>query len=397
MTKDIPVYKITIDPEYSDGEDLGIEQIAFTSQPAVITKGIAFNENKRLFFSDDLKYRVVAPAMIPMQIYRKDDEDGEYYVSFDQTTIEQIHSKFMQDLSNRDVFNLEHDTDKTVPAYVLEAWIVEDSKKDKAYSSYGIEVPEGTLMITAQVTDKDYYNELVNNEQIGFSIEGFLGLKLRNQLNKINMNRKIKMNALPDGEHLIDGKTYVVVGGVITEIRDAAMKGKAKMNNLPDGEHIIDGKTYVVVGGVITEIRDVAMKGKTKMNNLPDGEHTIEDKIYVVKDGVITEIRDVEITANEDEVKEEEIALEETVVEEEEEEEEEKLAVDPAVDADAILAIVQPLLTDHENKLLALIADLRNRIEEMIAEDEEVVEVEATKLSSHQAFSKVSKFLNNNN
>jgi hypothetical protein len=363
MTKDIPVYKITIDPEYSDGEDLGIEQIAFTSQPAVITKGMAFAENKKLFFSDDLKYRVVAPAMIPMQIYRKDDEDGEYFVSFDQTTIEQIHSKFMSDLSNRDVFNLEHDTSKTVPAYVLEAWIVEDSKKDKAYSSYGIEVPEGTLMITAQVTDKDYYNELVNNEQIGFSIEGFLGLKLRNQLNKINMYRKINMNALPDGEHLIDGKTYVVVGGVITEIRDAAMKGKAKMNNLPDGEH------------------------------------TIEDKIYVVKDGEVIEIRDVEITANEEEVKEEEIALEETVVEEEVEETPatEEMAVDPAVDAEAILAIVQPLLTDHENKLLALIADLRNRIEEMIAEDEEVVEVEATKLSSHQAFSKVSKFLNNNN
>ena len=327
MTKDIPVYKITIDPEYSDVEELGIEQIAFTSQPAVITKGMAFDENKRLFFSDDLKYRVVAPAMIPMQIYRKDDEDGEYFVSFDQTTIEQIHSKFMQQLSNRDVFNLEHDTDKTVPAYVLEAWLVgSDPKKDKAYSSYGIEVPEGTLMITAQVTDKDYYNELVKNEQIGFSIEGFLGLKLRNQLNKYNMK-------------------------------------------------------------------------------LPDGEHTIEDKIYVVKDGEITEIRDVEITANEEEVKEEEIALEETVVEEEVEEleeiikddEEEKMAVDPATDADAILAIVQPLLTDHENKLLALIADLRNRIEEMIAENEEVVEVEATKLSSHNAFSKVSKFLNNNN
>jgi hypothetical protein len=364
MTKDIPVYKITIDPEYSDGEDLGIEQIAFTSQPAVITKGMAFAENKKLFFSDDLKYRVVAPAMIPMQIYRKDDEDGEYFVSFDQSTIEQIHSKFMSDLSNRDVFNLEHDTSKTVPAYVLEAWLVgSDPKKDKAYSSYGIEVPEGTLMITAQVTDKDYYNELVNNEQIGFSIEGFLGLKLRNQLNKINMYRKINMNALPDGEHLIDGKTYVVVGGVITEIRDAAMKGKAKMNNLPDGEH------------------------------------TIEDKIYVVKDGEVIEIRDVEITANEEEVKEEEIALEETVVEEEVEETPatEEMAVDPAVDAEAILAIVQPLLTDHENKLLALIADLRNRIEEMIAEDEEVVEVEATKLSSHQAFSKVSKFLNNNN
>jgi len=40
MTKDIPIYKITIDPEYSDGEELGIEQIAFTSTPAIITKGM---------------------------------------------------------------------------------------------------------------------------------------------------------------------------------------------------------------------------------------------------------------------------------------------------------------------------------------------------------------------
>ena len=171
MTKDIPIYKITIDPEYSDGEELGIEQIAFTSTPAIITKGLAFDEHKKLFFSDDLKYRVVAPAMIPMEIYRNDENDDEYYVQFTAETIEQIHSKFMQDLSNRNVFNLEHDTDKTVPAYVLEAWIVEDPKKDKAYSSYGIEVPKGTLMVTAQVTDKEYYNELVKNEQIGFSIE----------------------------------------------------------------------------------------------------------------------------------------------------------------------------------------------------------------------------------
>ncbi len=44
-------------------------------------------------------------------------------------------------------------------------------------------INEFELMVTAQVTDKDYYNELVKNEQIGFSIEGFLGLKLSNQLN----------------------------------------------------------------------------------------------------------------------------------------------------------------------------------------------------------------------
>ena len=317
MTKDIPIYKITIDPEYSDGEELGIEQIAFTSTPAIITKGLAFDEHKKLFFSDDLKYRVVAPAMIPMEIYRNDEGGDEYYVQFSVETIENIHSKFMKDLSNRNVFNLEHDTDKTVPAYVLEAWIVEDPKKDKAYSSYGIEVPKGTLMVTAQVTDKEYYNELVKNEQIGFSIEGFLGLKLSNQINKINMK-------------------------------------------LPDGEHLIEGKLYIVVDGEVTEIRDVP----------------------VVEEEAMTE----------------EIALE-TVVEEEVIEETpatEEMAVDPAADAEAILAIVQPVMDEQINAVIAMIADLRNRIEEMMAEHEEVVEVEATKLSQHDKFSMVSKFLNNN-
>ena len=316
MTKDIPIYKITIDPEYSDGEELGIEQIAFTSTPAIITKGLAFDEHKKLFFSDDLKYRVVAPAMIPMEIYRNDENDEEYYVQFTAETIEQIHSKFMQDLSNRNVFNLEHDTDKTVPAYVLEAWIVEDPKKDKAYSSYGIEVPKGTLMVTAQVTDKDYYNELVKNEQIGFSIEGFLGLKLSKQLNKYSMK-------------------------------------------LPDGEHLIEGKLYIVVDGEVTEIRDVPVAAEEALT--------------------------------------EEIALE-TVVEEEVIEETpatEEMAIDPAADAEAILAIVQPVIDEQINAIIAMIADLRNHMEEVMAED--VVEVEATKLSQHDKFSMVSKFLNNNN
>jgi hypothetical protein len=228
MAKDnLPIYKITIDPEYSEnGEDLGIEQIAFTSTPAIKVMGMAFNSQvKQMIFKDNVKYRIVAPALIPMEIYRKDDEDGkEYYVSFTKEEIEKIHSKFMKDMSNKDLFNLEHDTTETVPAYVLEAWIVDNPTKDKAYSSFGIEVPEGTLMVTAQVTDVEYYNHLVENDQVGFSIEGYLGMKLKQQLNNINMNRKTKMNALPDGEHTIDGKVYVVVDGVITEVRDAELE-----------------------------------------------------------------------------------------------------------------------------------------------------------------------------
>lgn len=310
----LPVYKITIDPEYAEnGEDLGIEQIAFTSTPAIKILGLAFNSQvKPMIFTDDIKYRIVAPALIPMEIYRKDDEDGkEYYVSFSIEEIEKIHSKFMKDMSNKDLFNLEHDTDKTVPAYVLEAWIVDTPKEDKAYSSFGIEVPEGTLMVTAQVTDKEYYNQLVADGQVGFSIEGYLGMKLKEE-------KQLKLN---------------------------------NMNKLPDGEHLIDGKIYVVVDGEITEIR-------------------------------------------EEEVVEAELA--DTVVEEEEVVEEETMAVDPTMDAEAIIEIVRPFITEQVDALVAMIADLKNQLEEsLVTETEEEVMEEAVALSVQQRLSIFNKFNNN--
>lgn len=320
----IPTYTITIDPAYAEnGEDLGIEQIAFTATPAIKVKGMAFSaQAKPLFFSDELKYRITAPALIPMEIYRFDEDTAEEYnVKFTAEEIELIHGKFMQQMVNRDLFNLEHDQSKTVPAYVLEAWIVNTPKEDKAYSSFGIEVPEGTLMVTAQVTDKEYYAELVSQEQIGFSIEGYLGMKLKEQKQSQN---------------------------------------KTQMNDLM----------------------------------LPDGEHIINEKIYIIKDGKVVEVKDVEkVEASE------EVALEDTVVEEtvtaEIPTEETTMAIDPAADAEAILAIVKPVMDEQMNALLAMIADLKNQLEEALSmEVEEEVMSEGVTLSAHQRFSIVNKFIN---
>lgn len=313
---ELPLFKITIDPEYSEGQDLGIEMIAFTSKPAVKVKGMAFNSQEKLYFADNTKMRIVAPAMIPMEIYRNDEGD-EYFVEFTAEEIEKIHAKFMSNLSNKDVFNIEHDAENKVPAYVLEAWIVEDPNTDKA-KAYGIDVPKGTLMLTAQVTDEDYYNDLVSNGQVGFSIEGFLGMKL----SEIEQQFKTDIN----------------------------MK-------LPDGEHLIEGKIYVVKGGEVIEVKDV-----------PTEEVAMETEVI------------------EEEVKEEEMATEE-VVEEEVATEEVEMAVDPTADAEAVLAIVTPLIDEKVNELLQVIAEIKNMVE---AKPEEEVEVELseTKLSVHERFSK---------
>ncbi len=66
--------------------------------------------------------------------------------------------------------------------------------------------------------------------------------------------------------------------------------------------------------------------------------------------------------------------MEETTVEETTEEStttEEEMAIDPATDAEAILAIVLPVIEEREKALIAIIADLRNQMEEMYAEKEE--------------------------
>jgi hypothetical protein len=322
---DRPVYKITIDPEYSDGEDLGIEMIAFTAKPAIKVKGMAFNQATPMTFKDDIKMRIVAPAMIPMSIYRRDEDGTEYDVLFTEEVIESIHAKFMQNLQNKDIFNLEHEAEEKVPAYILEAWIVENPKKDKAFTTYGIEVPKGTLMLTSQVTDKEYYDSLVESGQVGYSIEGFLGLKL---------SELLKLNTM----------------------------------------------------------------------KLPDGEHLIEDKIYVVKDGEVIEIKDKEELAAEEPATEEAEQEAETTVDEaaEDVQEEEadaaaedvEMAVDPTTDAEAVLAIVSPVIEEQVNQLLAIIADLKNQMEEYLAPRDEEIEVEAKnqKMSSRELFKEFVKF-----
>ena len=320
---DRPVYKITIDEAYSDGEDLGMEMIAFTNKPAIKVKGMAFNSHVApMTFSDSVKMRIVAPAMIPMNIYRQDEDGEEYDVQFTAEVIEQIHAKFMLNLSNKNIFNLEHDQDEKVPAYILEAWIVDSPETDKAFTTYGIEVPKGTLMLTSQVTDREYYDALVESGQVGYSIEGFLGMKLSEQL-------KLNTMKLPDGEHMIEDKIYVVKDGEIIEIKEMPTEMEAEMAADPVAEE----EAEVAAENPVAEEEDAAADSEVEM------------------------------------------------------------AIDPAVDTEAILAIVAPMLEEHMNAVIRMIADLKNQLEESLAveTETETESVELTSHEKFKEFVKFSK------
>jgi hypothetical protein len=77
--------------------------------------------------------------------------------------------------------------------------------------------------------------------------------------------------------------------------------------------------------------------------------------------------------------------------------EEETMAVDPELDAEAVLAIVKPAIEEQVNALVAMIADLQNQLDQALTPEMEEEEVEmgaAVALSVQQRFSNVNKFIN---
>lgn len=171
----LPVYEIMVD----EFDETGISLISLVQDPAIIVKGMAFNNNSMMSFkqADDDKQIIIGPALIPdMKIYREDDKFGQYYVTFSKETIAKMVEKFNKYGSNRKI-NIDH-SNMMVDAFIIEDWLTEDLIYDKS-RKYGIEVPVGTYMIMVKIEDKEFWkNEVKGNGKFGFSIEGMLGQQL---------------------------------------------------------------------------------------------------------------------------------------------------------------------------------------------------------------------------
>jgi hypothetical protein len=301
---ELVTYRILKKDTETGEEFTGLDEVAFTSDPAIITKGFAFKGAKKLSFKDEPKMRIVAPAMIPMEIYRNQDGE-EFNVSFSEEQIDLIHAELMLKISNGEsLFNFEHDKEKKVPAYVLEAWIVDNPKEDKAYTTYGIEVPKGTLMLTTQIIDKDYYNKLVENDQLGYSIGGSFGLKLSKQLNTNTMS-------LPEGVQLSEGKQYVFSNGQLVEV-----EVKLSEETTEEVEEVKEEETEMATDEKTEDTTEEVTEEKeteTEMAEEPTtSEALTEEKVAQMIDAKVSEVLNMlaEIKAGIEEAKQSE-AIEE--------------------------------------------------------------------------------------
>ena len=242
MNKDkLPTYYAEL-----EGEETGVDQIALTSEPAIIVKGVMFSAQKP-------KMRLTAPILIPdFKIYRVSDDMGEYNVEFTSDAIDSMVKDYFSK-QHTQPFNLEHNSDVPVECYMIESWLVDEPSTDKSFTQFGIEgIKKGTWMVTVQFTNENTYNKLLEEGISGFSIEAMLGLKIK--MNKQIKQNKMKQFKLADVT-TIDGYPLFIDGDLTIGTNVFVITPNGDKMVPDDGTvELSDGRTIEIEDGLISEI-----------------------------------------------------------------------------------------------------------------------------------------------
>jgi hypothetical protein len=278
---------------------------------------------------------------MPSRIPRVDSETGEqYYAIVTPETVEVAFNKFQKDRSGKDIFNEEHDESKRIPSYILETWLVEKPKGDKAFTTYGIEVPPKTWFAVQQFTEKEAYHEAIRNGQTGFSIHGGGAFKLSETI-----KTEIQMS-----------KPQLKKNKYIARFSDAVATDSGEVIVTADALEV--GAEVVVIDENLEEVADFT------------GEVEIDGAMVTIEKDAITSLGAEEVV----EMTEEEVVVEEEV----EMKAEEEVVVEMAEEVPAIETYTKEEVDAKMEEVYAMIAELKTPTEEPV--EMESVQMSATQM-----------------
>jgi hypothetical protein len=188
----------------------GIDAVSIVENPAIEEDFIALkSEQKEYKFAEVSKDKkiIMGALLVPDKpIYRRDDENGEYYIYFSQDTIRKCMELFFQNgnQSNATFEHLENISGLTM----VESWIVEDAEKDKS-RLYNLNVPVGSWMGTIKVNNDVIWNDFIKTGKVkGFSIEGYFADKGKLPMSKQENDSEI-LNEIMAGLQLLEIKNLL--------------------------------------------------------------------------------------------------------------------------------------------------------------------------------------------
>lgn len=228
------------------------------------------NGKKQAFAKvDDKKKILMGVIMKPnKKIYRYDEETKEEYeVFFSEQTVRRASELYFKNNKQRN-FNVEHNSDDVLEAYLVESWIVEDPEKDKS-AVYNLGAEKGDWVGTMKFESEEEYQKALENGT-GFSLEGVFSEKVI--LNKVsNMDfKQMKDEIVNDLKALFSksvkmGTAKLMDGGATLEFEGDTPQAGASINLVtpdgavpaPVGEHELEDGTTIVIteAGIIAEVK----------------------------------------------------------------------------------------------------------------------------------------------
>lgn len=241
----------------------GVEAISLVAEPAIEVNWVAFNKQGKtqavhLAQMDEEQRTLIAPALIPdLKIVRFDKEtDQEYDVYFSKDTVKLASELFLKThRTNQHTF--EH-AEPVEGVSVVESWIVQNPKMDKA-NLYGFnDLTEGTWMVRAKVDNPDVWDKIKAGEVRGLSIEGFF-LDSVVSMSKAK-KEKTMLEAIYDavvGKRKLYKEATLNTGDVLVTEADSFVAGVEVYTVGDEGEPVpMDNGKYTTEAGVELEVYD---------------------------------------------------------------------------------------------------------------------------------------------
>ena len=146
--------------------------VSLVEDPAIESNFIALSKQKSSIKLENEKRLLIGAALVPNKPIYRNVNGNEFYISFDETTIEKLAQDFLANDYQHNI-TVDHQEDAN-DIVIVESWI-KTSENDKSVN-YGLNEPIGTWFIGMKVNNDEIWQRVKDGFYKGFSIEAVVGL-----------------------------------------------------------------------------------------------------------------------------------------------------------------------------------------------------------------------------
>lgn len=275
--------------------DSDIFAISLVDAPAVESDFVALAKQKKPmnFRIHDEERRMIYGVALraDFDIYRNDGYE-EYYINFSKDAVRRLMTKFMKNYSQKN-WTKDH-MDFAEGLTVVESWIVEDEKNDKAVALGLDNYSAGSWIVGCKVDDDETWKSVKEGRWSGFSIEGLCAYD--EIAEEIKANKHIQRMAKKTTR--LDEIFDELKGIIVDAINDGAGEDSATVEEVAEEAaqevvDVVEDETEEVNAAEETpgeEPEQVAEEAiETVEENAETSEEAVED-LQTVVDGLQAEI-----------------------------------------------------------------------------------------------------------